>query len=386
MKKWCFIVLAALLFAGCGESHDTIPIRTVRDGVEYIENPHDGIWQNAEQPPIRFHLEQVYGVEDGDDAKIFARPYDIVTDKHGTVYIYDSGRFRLSSFSPTGTLNWQTGRKGEGPGEFTSVGEMVYDGENTLILANKQGIQLDFFDLSGRYLRSVQVPSKSLSAGLTGFIAPDTIVINKAELGAVNATITVFQLADSLKKLDEWLVFDQQKALKLSSKWGAVAPSLRVYNGQIVAGGTDRYHIYFYSLNGTLRKRISRDFPPFPQVGIYQSNNSAMMMLFSSFSNPFFLPSGYFLVSLHWSEGVDDPDEFVRQVAEGKNPPEPVDMHSLDLFRADGTLLYSIVREGDNIPEIGQLVHVGTDGKLYTVSEDPFVQVRRYRVEIIENP
>lgn len=35
-----------------------------RDGVVYIDNPADGLWDDAARPPFRLELERVFGVED----------------------------------------------------------------------------------------------------------------------------------------------------------------------------------------------------------------------------------------------------------------------------------------------------------------------------------
>jgi hypothetical protein len=44
--------------------------------------------------------------------------------------------------------------------------------------------------------------------------------------------------------------------------------------------------------------------------------------------------------------------------------------------------LWSRIEEGAITPSIGRLELVGADGSLYTVADEPFPQVRRYRVEL----
>jgi hypothetical protein len=58
--------------------------------------------------------------------------------------------------------------------------------------------------------------------------------------------------------------------------------------------------------------------------------------------------------------------------------------HPLDLFDAEGRFLYSLVEDGAFTPSIGRPQLVGADGRLYTISDDPFPQIRRYRVQIEE--
>jgi hypothetical protein len=98
-------------------------------------------------------------------------------------------------------------------------------------------------------------------------------------------------------------------------------------------------------------------------------------------SPPITLSSGHLLVYAFWPMNVDDPDAFAGLSSSRGERPEIQWACSLDVFDADGRFLASSVWEGMREPEVGRPAVVDRNGKLYTVTLDPFPQVRRYRVE-----
>ena len=60
MKNMIFIfLLTGLAFFYC----DSKVSRDTKDGVLYINNPKDGLWQDRKDDPIKFELEMTFGVE-----------------------------------------------------------------------------------------------------------------------------------------------------------------------------------------------------------------------------------------------------------------------------------------------------------------------------------
>lgn len=58
--------------------------------------------------------------------------------------------------------------------------------------------------------------------------------------------------------------------------------------------------------------------------------------------------------------------------------------NSIDFFNRNGDLLYSMEDTETTIPEIGEPAFVDQNGKLYTKTDLPYPQVRRYFVKISE--
>lgn len=55
---------------------------------------------------------------------------------------------------------------------------------------------------------------------------------------------------------------------------------------------------------------------------------------------------------------------------------------ALDLLVPSGRYIGSLTWEDRNTPPIGDLITVGPNGKLYTTTNDPYPQVRRYKVDV----
>jgi len=89
------------------------------------------------------------GSEERDD---IYRWMSITTDKKGNIYITDTMDYKIKKFSSKGILLKKTGRRGQGPGEFTSPGLIDYN--RNLIYVTQQmspGIQVFDTNLSYKY-------------------------------------------------------------------------------------------------------------------------------------------------------------------------------------------------------------------------------------------
>ena len=87
----------------------------VRGGVTYVENPERGLW-DAVSEPIRFELEQLFGVDSAPEEAILGNIAGLVIDNDRNVHVYDSQANQLVSFAPDGSLTQRSGGPGEGPG------------------------------------------------------------------------------------------------------------------------------------------------------------------------------------------------------------------------------------------------------------------------------
>jgi hypothetical protein len=99
------------------------------------------------------------------------------------------------------------------------------------------------------------------------------------------------------------------------------------------------------------------------------------------------LAGGYWLGTAYWVEDIEDPVAFERErraALRSGEPSEPLAYHaSVDLFDPAGRYLWSLVEHDRRTPSIGNLEAVGADGRVYTIAEEPFPQIRRYRIEIV---
>ncbi len=82
MKRSTLLIPMTILLSGTLFLNDSVHAQTVenRDGVTYVHNPAEGIWDEA--PRIGLEFVEMFGDEDDDDY-IFFEPRDLAADGAG---------------------------------------------------------------------------------------------------------------------------------------------------------------------------------------------------------------------------------------------------------------------------------------------------------------
>jgi len=368
--------------AACSSASDWQGTIEERDGVVYVSSPAAGLWQGREPAPIRFELEQVFGVEAGADDAMLGFVRGVAVDGAGDVYLFDQQRNRLVAFDAEGNLRWAVGQEGQGPEDFFRVRGIVWDGGSSLLVANQGGTRLDTWGLDGVYRTTV--PLTGLGEGisnLSGFIPPDRLVFSSFIAGGAGTNIAVVRLGEPLERV-AGVTVKLYPDLAMPASVG-VGVDVRVADGKIVVGHDGEYVLRIYDESSALERVVTRDVDDLVRVGVHMiDGRRGGVASFSALNAPLRLPTGHWLTSAYWPTDIDDPDEEARRVFEAGQQVRHPYRNSVDVFDPDGRHLFSIVRDGGTRPEIGDLALVGPDGKLYTSLSDPFPQVRRYRVEI----
>jgi hypothetical protein len=125
----------------------------------------------------------------------------LTVDQDGNIYVLDAMDFSLKKFDPNGLLTAKTGRKGQGPGEFTAP--RLLDASDRYLYATDQGVMgVMVFDHRLNYLRTIRTPSlvlhlKALPGGRIGVLSAS--MEGKSEILILdNAEVTV----DTLDYMD----------------------------------------------------------------------------------------------------------------------------------------------------------------------------------------
>jgi len=148
-------------------------------------------------------------------------------------------------------------------------------------------------------------------------------------------------------------------------------------------GNTLEYAVREYGLDGVLRRVIAREHPQLFPYFVYKGTG----LLMGQFEPPLWLGDDVGLIARWWLVGIDSIEEFQtlwdQYLAAGSPPDTPWASESaIDLIDREGRVLGSLPMDGAFYQSIGTLQAIGPEGRLYTRVDDPYPQVRRYRVEL----
>jgi hypothetical protein len=121
------------------------------EGVTYVHNPATPLHPAK---AVIFEEELVYKEKDeAGEIRLF-KPGRFAVDAQGQIYIGDNSDMAIKVFDPQGKYLRAIGRKGEGPGEFTFIGDMVPLPDGRLLVTDFQARRTSFFDYEGQFLVS----------------------------------------------------------------------------------------------------------------------------------------------------------------------------------------------------------------------------------------
>jgi hypothetical protein len=387
--------------AGCAPEPDWAGTIEERHGVTYVSNPAEPLWGSADgsgsgeqAPPLRFELEQTYGVESEPAAAILGSVRLWTVDDDHNVYVLDPSVHRIIAFAADGSVRWTAGREGEGPGDLGGYLGIATDGHSTLFVLNQAGTRVDRWSLAGEYLGGNSLDSFGL-ARLDGlaFAPPNRLITRRRramrdmEFNEVASEYHVLVMEDPWR-LDPEIIIRAEPPLAtpVPPLFGIDATFLA---DRILAGNFGGYALRSFDRDGKLVREVTRPFdgllPPGFHIEQTQRSFGVAIYLFGQLNAPLPLPSGHWLAYVWWEPGVDDPEaEANRRAESDERLDDSRQRHAIDLFDPEGRFLYSWTGGSGRVPEIGNPERIGAAGRLYTTVNDPYPQIRRYRVEIDE--
>jgi len=110
-------------------------------------------WQVASEPGL------VIGEVEGDEALLFSCVPAATIRSDGVIVIVDGASHELRFFDVRGAFSGRIGRKGRGPGEFSSIAGMVRVAGDTLVVRDEVGAH--HVDRSGSRHRALRGPDRT---------------------------------------------------------------------------------------------------------------------------------------------------------------------------------------------------------------------------------
>lgn len=154
MKKNNAVIMVCLILvcclAACKGKIQKAKVETI-EGVTYIHNPATPLHPSR---TVIFEEEFIYeGTDQAGEICLF-KPGGFAVDTKGNVYIEDASDMAIKVFDQAGKFLRALGRRGEGPGEFSSVGYIIPLPDGRLLVTDPLARRTSFFEPEGQFLSS----------------------------------------------------------------------------------------------------------------------------------------------------------------------------------------------------------------------------------------
>ncbi|MFC1564929.1 6-bladed beta-propeller [candidate division KSB1 bacterium] len=171
------IIFNSFLVFACSSKPETYTVEVI-DGVRHVHNLAPK-WSDVEKIELEF-IQKIGDAESEDDNYNLYQVVDIVKDDEGNYYIVDAGNSRIQKFDSAGKYLLSIGKKGQGPGEFSSIGDCDVSRDGFIYVWNGM-YRMEIFDFEGNLIESkkfekISALVKVFNSGrlLTQFFAPPT--------------------------------------------------------------------------------------------------------------------------------------------------------------------------------------------------------------------
>ncbi len=231
------------------------------DGVTVVKNPKESYYGE-----LILDLEEdlVIGREDDENYR-FYQAVALAVDSGDNIYVAEGGNHRIQKFDKNGNYILTIGKKGEGPGEFTDISDVLVDEEDNLYVLGTRRIQL--FSSSGEYLNGFGLET-SLS---NFFLDSDGFLFGISSTSDRSGTKSrVVKLSSEGKLIKTCAEFSEHKTARRKS--GEQFIFFRAYHSYTYRllltaldsqtfsyVDTSKYEIFIINKNGDLISKIQAD-------------------------------------------------------------------------------------------------------------------------------
>lgn len=154
MRKFLslFLVSALLAAFACSKKPESAASVEVIDGIEHI---HNAATPSYPDRTVAFVEELSIG---GEEYDMLSRPRSFIVGQNENIYIADYQDQSIKVFDPDGEFMHSIGQKGEGPGEFSSVGFLIFLPNGKLMVTDFMARRLSLFEPDGTFSESYTWP------------------------------------------------------------------------------------------------------------------------------------------------------------------------------------------------------------------------------------
>ena len=373
LKKPSVLVLAFSLYdsvslVSCGR-RETVWHGAIQnmDGVTLVKNPVVPI---HERDAFRIEEEVSIGTQEGSGEFVFSEVRDLAVDRERNIYVLDFKEPFIKVYDQSGKGLRTFGKRGQGPGEIQGPASLCLSPRGDLVVTDRGNRSLHIYTPIGEHKRSLSL------ARWPSFSRP--VVDAKDNIIARSATATPGRAwIFTLKKFDPGL----HEMFDIFSYPMDITPDVfNVYppdcfwrvgsDDCIIWGYSDKYEVLILDSDGTVIRRITRDYIP---VEITDEEKNAWLQF--AFGDRR-IPAN---IQVNWPKHhnafqflmVDDEERIFVQTYE---KPTGGKGNYCDVFDPEGRFIAKLALLG--------APRVVNDSRIYTIEEDEqgYQLVKRYRV------
>ena len=145
-----FICLS-FIWISCGGKTGNATSTEIVDGVELIHNPQTPLYPER---TISLQEDLTISSENAEGEVILFLPTRVAVDENEQIYILDHQDCSVKVFDSQGRFQITVGGKGQGPGEFQSVSEMIFFRDGRFIVLDWELRRISLFDGENRFIGS----------------------------------------------------------------------------------------------------------------------------------------------------------------------------------------------------------------------------------------
>jgi hypothetical protein len=275
MKKILVLFIVTLFFSltCCKKSEPAHSIETI-DGIEFVHNTRTPLYP---EKTLEF-VEDLFISPENDKGEILLYlPNRCAVNEEGNIYIGDYQDSSIKVFDPQGKYIKTIGRKGNGPGEFQTIGELSFLPDGRFLVMDWGQRRISFFSADDQFIASHNFQNSSFDLFLTSsssYVREETLVEPGAKEYEFKRRLFIRAYDLSGKESISYGEFTARQSGFINDPDGRFSYSLPYFVYSILAGDNknerlyhclnDKYVIDVYDKNGKIIRKIDRPYEPVP--------------------------------------------------------------------------------------------------------------------------